>query len=104
DRAGAFMAGVIDNHLAERVYAAQAGLELLRAERPDEPPRPLVLIGASAGAIALPALAASLDEPPDAAVLIGGGAPFIRVLIGSPLAKRQLAFVRFDEPPQTLEE
>ena len=99
DRTAQSIAASIDNHLAERVYAVQAGLEHLAAEDGDETihrDEPMVLIGASAGAIALPAIAAGLPRRPDAAVLIAGGAPFFRIIRESPVARDQFVFLRLD--------
>ena len=74
----------IDNHLADRAYALESMDSFLRAERPELLLRPTVLVGVSAGAIAVPTVAARTG-PPDAAVLVAGGENVADIIIESPL-------------------
>lgn len=71
------MARRADLALAERAYATEAALGWLSERHPEITAGPVVLVGVSAGAIALPATAARLGgrgDRVDAAVLIIGGA------------------------------
>lgn len=79
ERAGEAVARAMDDCLAEEAYAVEALLEYLEATRPELPRRPLVLIGASGGALAAPAIAARLAGRVDAAVLIAGGANLFEI-------------------------
>lgn len=90
DQAARRIAMTMDNHLAERVYAVESALEFVHAHLPEIRREPLVLIGGSAGALNLPALAVRLEEQVDAAVIIGGGADFFRIINESPLAQGRL--------------
>ncbi|MFG0329362.1 MAG: hypothetical protein ACF8PN_05620 [Phycisphaerales bacterium] len=91
DDSNASIARMIDEHLADRVYAAQAGLNYARLAYPTIPRDRVAVVGVSAGAIAAPAVAARLGDSIDAAVLIGGGAPFYRIMRESPVGR-----ARFD--------
>ena len=74
----------IDNHLADRAYAMESLTAYLEDTRPDLQTGPRVLVGLSAGAIALPAVAARIG-PLDAAVLIAGGENVPDIILTSPL-------------------
>lgn len=78
------MAREIDNHLAETAYAAESVLAYLQRRRPEWSSGPRVVIGASAGALAAPAVVERL-EGVDAAVLIGGGGHVAEVVLESTL-------------------
>lgn len=82
DEAAQRLARRIDGHLAERAYAVESLLAYLAADHPDWLKGPRVVIGSSAGALALPAVAARVGNV-DAAVLIGGGAHVPRILMES---------------------
>jgi dienelactone hydrolase len=79
------MAATIDNLLAEKAYAVEAGVEYLKANRPDVSAGPIVVMGYSAGALAAPAVAARLGDRVGAMVLIGGGANVADVFFRSEL-------------------
>ena len=82
----------IDNHLADRAYAVEPITEFLGAERPELLKRPRVMVGMSAGAIALPTVAARVG-PLDAAVLIGGGQSVAEIMLTSPLFRQHTTLV-----------
>ncbi|MHC5022550.1 MAG: alpha/beta hydrolase [Planctomycetota bacterium] len=77
---GSTLAVELDDRIAEWVYAIEAMVAYLRQRRSDIPLHPLVVVGCSAGALQLPALAARHPGAIDAAVLVGGGADFIDVI------------------------
>ncbi len=79
DGAARRLARLTDWGMAEWAYAAEAGVAHARAEHPELRDVPLVGVGCSIGAIAMPATAARLGEL-SAAVLIAGGGPVLRVL------------------------
>ncbi len=66
--------------LSEWGYAADAALEYFARERPGLARGPFVMVGASLGAISLPAVAARIERTPDAAVFLAGGASFARII------------------------
>ncbi len=76
----------IDNHLADRAYGVESMLQFLRNKKPEFLQEPIALVGLSAGAISLPAVAARID-PPDAAILIAGGENVAKIMATSPLFK-----------------
>jgi hypothetical protein len=69
------------------VGAADAALAMLNRQDPALPNKPLVIVGASAGALYVPGLAASLERQSDASVLITGGANMFRVILDSHLVR-----------------
>ena len=73
-RAARELAAQVDQGMAERAYAAEAVLEFLAREYPEIPQHPLVLVGFSAGSLAVPTVAARLGDRVDALVLAAGGA------------------------------
>lgn len=82
EQLGIELARAIDANLADHANAVTAVLDYVRTHRPDITPRPLVIVGFSAGALATPAIAARLiadNNAPDAIVLIGGGADLLEV-------------------------
>ncbi len=83
----------IDYHLSDRAYAMESLLAHLQAEQPELLVGPRVLVGMSAGAIALPTVAAKVG-PVDAAVLIGGGENVARILADSPLFRQNIELTR----------
>ncbi len=72
-----------DQRVAECAYATDAALDHVFAQREDMRERPVVLMGMSGGAMALPSVYAYAPERYDAAVLIAGGANFLRIMIES---------------------
>lgn len=74
----------IDNHLADRAFAIESFNIYLETERPELLLRPTVFVGLSAGAIALPTVAARTG-PPDAAVFVAGGQNVAEIILTSPL-------------------
>jgi pimeloyl-ACP methyl ester carboxylesterase len=77
------IAAAMDDALAETAYAAEAVVEYLATHRPDVPQRPLILVGCSIGACAVPVVAARLGDSVDAAILVGGGANMLDVALRS---------------------
>lgn len=75
------IAAMMDNYAADYAYAVEGVLEYLRQTQPELDQRPLVMTGYSAGALALPTVAARLDGRVDAAVLVGGGANAAGILV-----------------------
>lgn len=78
-RAALDIAESVDHALAETAYAAEAALAYCAEHRGDLPTRPVILLGCSTGALALPAVAAGLGERVDAAILVGGGANILDI-------------------------
>lgn len=87
---GARLAAAIDDRFAEWAYGVEAVLEYMRTAYPEVPQSPLVAIGSSAGAIALPAVAARISQPFDATVVIGGGVNALSILRNTTLAATPL--------------
>lgn len=75
------VAATMDNYAADYAYAVEGVLSYLQQTQPELRQRPLVLTGYSAGALALPTIAARLDDRVDAAVLVGGGVNAIGILV-----------------------
>ncbi len=75
------IASMMDNYAADYAYAVEGVMEYLRATQPELDGGPLVMTGYSAGALALPTVAARLDGRVDAAVLVGGGANAAGILV-----------------------
>ena len=76
-------ADVADRRIAECAYATDAALDHVMAKREDMRAKPIVLLGMSGGAMALPSVYAYTPERYDAAVLIAGGANFLKIMIES---------------------
>ncbi|MDF1814990.1 MAG: hypothetical protein P1V20_22490 [Verrucomicrobiales bacterium] len=74
----------IDHHIAERAYVAESAIAYVKSNRPDWLRGPTIVIGSSAGALALPAVVERIG-PVDAAVLVGGGANIPGVMLRSSL-------------------
>jgi alpha-beta hydrolase superfamily lysophospholipase len=72
-----------DQRVAECAYATHAALDHVFAQRASLEDHPVVLVGMSGGAMALPSVYAQNPERYDAAVLIAGGANFLRIMIES---------------------
>lgn len=76
-------AHIADQRIAECAYATDAALDHVFEAREDLRDKPVVLIGMSGGAMALPSVYAYSPDRYDAAVLIAGGANFLRIMIES---------------------
>ncbi|MFO0874479.1 MAG: hypothetical protein U0575_10980 [Phycisphaerales bacterium] len=87
---GERIAAAIDDRFAEWAYGVEAVLDYMRSEYPEVPQAPMVGLGSSAGAIALPAVAARLSRPFSATVVIGGGIDALRILRTTTLAATPL--------------
>ena len=74
----------INNHLAERAYAAESAWSLLTKRSPVHKPLPKVICGVSLGALAAPAVALRLQDT-DALITIGGGANVPAIMANSAL-------------------
>lgn len=72
-----------DQRIAECAYATEAALDYVIGKRDALEDKPVVLVGMSGGAMALPGVYAYDPERYDAAVLIAGGANFLRIMIDS---------------------
>jgi pimeloyl-ACP methyl ester carboxylesterase len=90
----------INENLAQRAYAMEAALELLHEDRPDLTAEPSVLVGCSAGAINLPAMAARMPERADAAVLVAGGADVLDIVTSTSLAQERIRLRVGDRAPR----
>jgi len=76
-------ASVADDRVAECAYATDAALDHVFNLRPELADMPVVLVGMSGGALALPSVYAFTPERYSAAVLIAGGANFLNIMIDS---------------------
>lgn len=73
DAAARTVAAEVDDRQAEAAFAVQAALAHLHESRPETAKAPAALVGASAGAIAVPTVAALDPGAFKATVMIGGG-------------------------------
>lgn len=73
DAAAGSVAAEVDDRQAEAAFAVQAALAHLHERRPETVNAPSALVGASAGAIAVPTVAALKPGAFKATVMIGGG-------------------------------
>jgi pimeloyl-ACP methyl ester carboxylesterase len=91
----------IDDHLADRAYAMEALLAYLQSHRSELLVGPRVIVGMSAGAIAVPTVVARIG-PVDAAVVIGGGENVAEIIANSPLFSHhiELVDVRLEASPK----
>ena len=80
----------INHNVSERAYALEAALGFLSENMLHITDRPVVAVGCSAGAIALPTVAARLPVRVDAAVLVGGGCDLYRIVTTSDLFRDRL--------------
>lgn len=97
--AGARLAPVFDDRMAECAYACDAGLTRMFQQRPALADKPVVLVGMSGGAIVLPTVAAYAPERYDAAVMIAGGVDFLTISAESNYAE-WIDALRFDWDPE----
>lgn len=77
------VADAADQRIAETAYAVAAALDHSFAQNRALDDHPVVLLGMSGGAMALPSVYAHDPDRYDAAVLIAGGANFLRIMIES---------------------
>ena len=92
DEGSSRLARRIDNHLADRAYAMEALLAYVATHRPELLVGPRVIVGMSAGAIALPTVVARIGAV-DAAVLIGGGENVAEIIAESSLFSQHIQLV-----------
>lgn len=85
DKLIANLATDINNQMADHAYSIEAALSFLAENRPDIPQETIVGLGFSAGALAMPTVAARLGDKIDAVVLIGGGANILGISQNSTL-------------------
>ena len=85
DKLVAILAADINNQMADHAYSVEAALSFLAKNRPDVPQETIVGLGFSAGALAMPTVAARLGDRIDAVVLIGGGANILGISQNSAL-------------------
>lgn len=77
------VADTADQRIAETAYAVAAALDHSFAQHRSLAEHPVVLLGMSGGAMALPSVYAHDPDRYDAAVLIAGGANFLRIMVES---------------------
>ncbi|WP_442484152.1 hypothetical protein [Aeoliella sp. SH292] len=92
DRGSTRLAQRIDDHLADRAYAMEALIAYVEQQSPELLVGPRVLVGMSAGAIALPTVGARIGDV-DAAVVIGGGEHVAEIIACSPLFGQHIELV-----------
>jgi hypothetical protein len=92
ERGSTRLAQRIDDHLADRAYAMEALIAYVEQHSPELIVGPRVLVGMSAGAIALPTVAARIGAV-DAAVVIGGGEHVAEIIACSPLFGKHIELV-----------
>ncbi len=73
-------AAYLMNRIAETAYATEAAVRYVHERRPATADRPIVLVGGSAGALALPAAMLRDPDTYDAAVIIAGGANLLDII------------------------
>ena len=78
-----FLASEADRDMRHILGVTDAAFSVLHDRQPDLAQRPLVIVGASAGALQLPGVYESLRDREPAAVLIAGGGPLVEVLRGT---------------------
>lgn len=92
------IAATVDDEVANKAYAAEAFLSYAREHEPALRQLPIVLVGFSAGALALPAIAARFDVRLQAAVLVTGGADVLDIALRTALTdQRRLRVTALDE-------
>ena len=83
DKVAKRIASSADQRIAECAYATRAAIDHAFLQNDTLNDRPVVLVGMSGGAMALPSVYAYDPDRYDAAVLIAGGANFMRIMIES---------------------
>ena len=96
---GKQLARTIDDLVAESAYAAEAALDYIRAQRPEVPLTPLVMVGCSAGSLAAPAVVARQPDAFSAAVFVGGGANLLEISQTSDLTDGGIQITWPPHPP-----
>ncbi|MBL0869001.1 MAG: dienelactone hydrolase family protein [Phycisphaerales bacterium] len=89
------LAEMSDQTLAEAAYAVEAAVEHLWRTRPELKDKPVVLMGFSAGSLALPTVAARLGERVRGAVLVGSGANIAHIIQTSQLTDGGVRLMAF---------
>jgi len=91
------------DRVAETAYAAEGAIGHVLARRPALSDRPKVILGGSAGALALPAAVMRTPGVYDAAVLIAGGANLLEIVTRSsytgPVEALEFEWTGFDGTP-----
>lgn len=93
--AASALAEMSDQTLAEAAYAVEAAVEHLWRTRPELKDKPVVLMGFSAGSLALPAVAARLGDRVRGAVLVGSGANIVHIIQTSELTDGGVRLMAF---------
>ena len=93
--AASALAEMSDQTLAEAAYAVEAAIEHLWRTRPELKDKPVVLMGFSAGSLALPAVAARLGDRVRGAVLVGSGANIVHIIQTSELTDGGVRLMAF---------
>lgn len=75
-----FLANEADRDMRHILGVTDAALSILQDRQPDLAHRPLVIVGASAGALQLPGVYESLRDRDPTVVLIAGGGPLFEIL------------------------
>lgn len=96
--AAAKLAEMADDCLAEAAYAIDGAVQHLWSTRPELRGKPVVLIGCSAGSLALPAAAARLGSRTSAAVFVGSGCNIVHIAQTSELTNGGLQVLIFGKP------
>jgi hypothetical protein len=98
--AGQMVAKMSDDCLAEAAYAVDGAIEHLWRTRPELRGKPVVLVGFSAGSLALPAVAARLGDRVSAAVIVGSGSNIVRITQTSELTDAGMRVQLFGKPAE----
>lgn len=96
--AASALGSMADDCLGEAAYAIEAAVLHLQRLHPELADKPLVLVGFSAGSLALPAVAARLGDRVNAAVLVGSGANIVHITQTSDLTNGGLNVLAFGKP------
>ncbi|MBX9737293.1 MAG: alpha/beta hydrolase, partial [Phycisphaerales bacterium] len=98
--AGQLVAKMSDDCLAEAAYAVDSAIEHLWRTRPELRGKPVILVGFSAGSLALPAVAAGLGDRVSAAVIVGSGSNIVRITQTSELTDAGMRVQLFGKPAE----
>ncbi len=97
DSTASRIAEAVDHYIADVAYTAEAFLSYARTHEPSLRDLPVVLIGFSRGAFAVPAIAARLEDMVAAAVFITGGADVLDIALRSSMTEQTALRVRIQE-------
>ncbi len=92
------VARMADDCLAEAAYSVEGAIEHLWRTRPELRNKPIVLMGFSAGSLALPAVGAKLGDRLSAAVIVGSGANIVRITQTSELTDAGMKILLLGKP------